>query len=75
MGNGLCTGWVKTDKIMLGIIWIAERSIISSPVPKAQKVSLLDDHALASVRPLSTISKSSSETVLPIKAKLRVEHP
>ena len=53
-------------------------SLISSPEPKAEKVSLYDGHALASVRrpSSSTISKIfSSETTWPIKAKLHVEHP
>ena len=44
--------------------------------PKAQKVSLQDGHASASVRPSSTISKIfSSETASPINAKLHVDYP
>ena len=56
--------------------------LVSSPEPKAHKVSLYDGLALASVRRLSSsvhpqFQRSSPQKPLnwPIKAKLHVEHP
>ena len=50
--------------------------VISSPEPKAHKVSLQDGHAPLPVRRPFTISKIFfSETAWPIKVELHVEHP
>ena len=70
----LCQTWSETQETGFLALRLV---LVSSPEPKAQKVSLKVDDAPVSVRPLSTkhFKDLFLGTAWQIKAKLHVEHP